>query len=92
MVLIEQSLETPRSPSIAARSLAGPTSRRPCRCVDLEEVSNWRCLVSEDTQQDLKRCVVMKRSSVVVEIVDDEVVGVTSILNIWSVETPRYLA
>jgi hypothetical protein len=34
----------------------------------------------------------MKRSSVVVEIVDDEVVGVTSILNIWSVETPRYLA
>jgi hypothetical protein len=34
----------------------------------------------------------MKRSSVVVEIVDDEVVGVTSILIIWSVETFRYLA
>jgi hypothetical protein len=37
MVLIEQSVETPRSPSMAARSLAGPTSRRPCRCADLEE-------------------------------------------------------
>jgi hypothetical protein len=33
----------------------------------------------------------MKRSSVVVEIVDDEVVGVTSILNERSVETSRYL-
>jgi hypothetical protein len=29
---------------------------------------------------------------VVVEIVDDEVVGVTSILNECSVETPRYPA
>jgi hypothetical protein len=36
MVLTEQSVETPRSPSMAARSLAGPTSRRPCRCADLE--------------------------------------------------------
>jgi hypothetical protein len=26
--LIERNVETPRSPSIAARSLAGPTSRR----------------------------------------------------------------
>jgi hypothetical protein len=34
----------------------------------------------------------MKMSSVVVEIVNDEVVGVTSILIIWSVETPRYPA
>jgi hypothetical protein len=34
----------------------------------------------------------MKKSSVVVEIVDNEVVGVTSILDIWSVETPRYPA
>jgi hypothetical protein len=34
----------------------------------------------------------MKRSFVVVEIVDDEVVGVTSILIVWSVETSRYLA
>jgi hypothetical protein len=54
MVLIEQSVETPRSPSIAARSLAGLTSRRPYRRADLKEVSNRRCLVSEDTQQDLE--------------------------------------
>jgi hypothetical protein len=37
--LIERSVETPRSPSIAARSLAGSTSRRPCRRADLEEAS-----------------------------------------------------
>jgi hypothetical protein len=40
MVLIEQSVETLRSPSMVARSLAGPTSRRPCRCADLEEALN----------------------------------------------------
>jgi hypothetical protein len=40
MVLIEQSVETPRSSSIAARSLVGPTSRRPCRHADLEEALN----------------------------------------------------
>jgi hypothetical protein len=40
MVLIEQSIETPRSPSIAARSLVGPTSGRPCGRADLKEVSN----------------------------------------------------
>jgi hypothetical protein len=39
MVLSEQSVETPRSPSIAARSLAGPTLGRPCRRADLEEAS-----------------------------------------------------
>jgi hypothetical protein len=39
MVLIKRSVETPRSPTIAARSLAGPTSRRPCRRADLEEAS-----------------------------------------------------
>jgi hypothetical protein len=33
----------------------------------------------------------VKRSSIVVEIVDDEVVGVTSILIVWSVETSIYL-
>jgi hypothetical protein len=77
---------------MAARSLVGPTSRRPCRRANLEEVSNRRCPVFEDSQQDLGRCIVMKRSSMVVKIVDDEVVGVTTILNIWSVETPRYLA
>jgi hypothetical protein len=36
MVLIERRVETPRSPSIAARSLAGPTLRRPCRRADLK--------------------------------------------------------
>jgi hypothetical protein len=51
MVLIERSVETPRSPSIAARSLAGPTSGRPCRRADLEEASNQQCHVSEDTQR-----------------------------------------
>jgi hypothetical protein len=53
MVLIERSVETPRSPSIAARSLAGPTSRRPCRRADLEEASIHPA--SKDTQQDLER-------------------------------------
>jgi hypothetical protein len=36
LVLIERSVETPRPPSIATRSLAGPTSRRPCRHDDLK--------------------------------------------------------
>jgi hypothetical protein len=58
MVLIKRSVETPRSPTIAASSLAGPTLGRPCRRGDLEEASNQRCLVSEDTQQDLERCVI----------------------------------
>jgi hypothetical protein len=40
MVFIERSAETPRSPSMTARSLAGPTSWRPCRRADLEEASN----------------------------------------------------
>jgi hypothetical protein len=39
MVLIEHSVKTPRSPSLATRSLAGPTSGRPCRRADLEEAS-----------------------------------------------------
>jgi CRISPR/Cas system CMR subunit Cmr4 (Cas7 group RAMP superfamily) len=43
MVLIVRSVETSRSPSIAARSLAGPTSGRSYRRVDLEEASNQRC-------------------------------------------------
>jgi hypothetical protein len=55
MVLIERSVETPRSPNIAARSLAGPTSGRPCRRADLEEASIHP--VFEDTQYDLERCV-----------------------------------
>jgi hypothetical protein len=40
---------------MAARSLAGPTSGRPYRRANLEEASNQRCPVSEDTQQDLER-------------------------------------
>jgi hypothetical protein len=65
MVLIERSVETPRYPSIAARSLAGPISRRPCRRADLEEASNRRCPVYEDTQQDLE-------SASYEEVVNDE--------------------
>jgi hypothetical protein len=38
--LIKRSVETPRSPSIASRSLAGKTSRRPCRHANLEEALN----------------------------------------------------
>jgi hypothetical protein len=55
MVLIKRSVETPRSPSIAARSLAGPTSGRPYRRADLKEASNHQWPVSEDTQQNLER-------------------------------------
>jgi hypothetical protein len=55
MVSIERNVETPRSPSIAAKGLAGPTSGRPCRRADLKEASNQQCPVSEDTQQDLER-------------------------------------
>jgi hypothetical protein len=54
MVLIERSVEAPRSPSMAARSLAGPTSRRPCRRANLEEASNQQRPVSEDPQEDLE--------------------------------------
>jgi hypothetical protein len=54
MVLIERSVETPRSPSMAARSLVGPTSWRPCRRADLKEASNQQCPVSEDTSKVLK--------------------------------------
>jgi hypothetical protein len=43
MVLIERSVETPSSPSIAARSLAVPTSGRPYRCADLKEASIHLC-------------------------------------------------
>jgi hypothetical protein len=39
MVLIKRSVETPRSPIMATRSLVGPTSGRPCRRADLEKAS-----------------------------------------------------
>jgi hypothetical protein len=40
MVLVYRSVEAPRSPYIAARSLGGPISRRLCRRVDREEFSS----------------------------------------------------
>jgi hypothetical protein len=48
MVLIERSVEAPRSPSIAAGDWEGR----------LKEALNQLCPVSEDTQQDFERCVV----------------------------------
>jgi hypothetical protein len=39
---------------------------------NLEEASNRRCPVSEDTQQNLETC--MKMSSVVVEMMNDEAI------------------
>jgi hypothetical protein len=57
MVLIKRIVERPRSPSIAARSVAGLTSGSPYRRADLEEASTQQCAVSEDTQQDLERYV-----------------------------------
>jgi hypothetical protein len=83
MVLIEQSVETPRSLNMAARSLAGPTSRRPCRHADLEEALN------NIAQYPRTPSKVLKGASNE-EIVDDESNKVMLILNVWSVETPRY--
>jgi hypothetical protein len=39
---------------MAAKSLAGPTSRRPYRRADLKEVSNQLCPVSEEHSNILK--------------------------------------
>jgi hypothetical protein len=69
MVLIERSVETLRSRSITTRSLAGPTSRRLCRCADVKKASNQLYPLSEDTKQGSYFKM--------------------SILNVWSVETPR---
>jgi hypothetical protein len=60
MVLIEQSVEAPRSPSMATRSLAGLTSKRPCRRANLKEALNHLCPVSEDTQQGLEKYVTQR--------------------------------
>jgi hypothetical protein len=54
MVLIDQSVETPRSPSMAARSLAGPTSRRLCRRADLKEALNNNAQYSRIPSKVLK--------------------------------------
>jgi hypothetical protein len=86
MVLIKRSVETPRSPSIAARSLAGPTSRRPCRRANIEEASNQLCQYLRIPSRTLKG---MSDEEVVNDAVADEIM---LILNVWSVETPRYLA
>jgi hypothetical protein len=70
MVFIERSVETPRSPSMAARSLAGLTSWRPCRPADLKEASNKLCPVSEDTQHGLGRYVDYIIAEVAMLVVD----------------------
>jgi hypothetical protein len=85
MVLIDQSVETSKSPSMAARSLAGPTSRRPCRRADLEEALNNNAQYPRIPSKVLK-------GAPNEEISDDEACVITSILNVWSVETPRYPA
>jgi hypothetical protein len=76
-----------------ARSLAGPTSKRP----QIDDVQYPRI-----PSRILKVCR-MKKSSVVVEMVKlsevvmsgtivDEAIKICRSLNIWSVETPRYPA
>jgi hypothetical protein len=90
--LIEQSVGTPKSPSIAARSLAGPTSGRSYRRADLEEASNQLCLVSEDTQQGLERRVVNNeawQSDVNLEHMDCRVTQISCIAARSLAETPE---
>jgi hypothetical protein len=88
MVLIERSVETPRSPSIATRNLAGLTSKR-------SQISNvqypripskiLKGASNEEVVNDVVAGVAM------LGLVDDKAVN-PLILNIWSVETPRYPA
>jgi hypothetical protein len=82
---------------MTARNLAGPTSRRPCRRADLKEASNQQCPVSEDTRKVLKDVSTEEVvKDVVVEVamsgLVDDVAKNPLILNVWSVETPRYPA
>jgi hypothetical protein len=92
MVLIKRSVEAPRSPSIAARSLAGTTSRRSCRRADLKEASN-------NVQYPRIPSRILKGASNE-EVVDDVAAEVSMmklgkvmlISNVWSVETSRYPA
>jgi hypothetical protein len=74
MVLIERSVETPRSPSIAARSLQGrpqgglvgvPTSKRP-------QINNAQYL---GIPSEILKSARVKKSSIVVETNDDEAGG-----------------
>jgi hypothetical protein len=74
MVLIKRSVEAPRSPSIAARSLLGPTSGGPLQACRPRRGLKQQCPVSEDTQQGLEKVHRMKKSSVVVEAVKNEVI------------------
>jgi hypothetical protein len=69
-MLIERSVETPRSPSIAAKSLAEP----PEACRPQEGLKSRRAQAPGDTWQDLEKACCMKSSSMVVEIVNDEAV------------------
>jgi hypothetical protein len=74
MVLIERSVEACRSLSIAARSLVGPTSRRRCRRADFEEVLNNKAQYPRIPSKVLKKVHRMKKSSVLVEAVNNEVI------------------
>jgi hypothetical protein len=90
---IQQSVETPRSPSMAVRSLAGPTSRRSCRRADLKEASI-------NNVQYLRIPSRILKGASNEEVVDDVVAEVSTmklgkvmlLSNVWSVETSRYPA
>jgi hypothetical protein len=85
MVWIKRSVETPRSPGIVARSLAGLTLGRPCRHADLEEAS------INNVQYPRISSKILKGASHE-EVINDETDEILSILSVWSVETPRYPA
>jgi hypothetical protein len=97
MILSKRSVETPRSPSIPARSLAGPTSRSPCRRADLEKASinnvQYPRIPSKFLKGVLHEEVVNDETDVaMVETNNDEAGEIMLILNVRSVETPRYPA
>jgi hypothetical protein len=71
---------------MAARSLAGPTSGRPCRRADLKKRSK---IINGQYLRIPSRILKMASHE---EVVNDESHEVVLILNVWSVETPRYLA
>jgi hypothetical protein len=69
MVLIQRSVQTLRSPSIAARSLAGPTTGKPCRRADPKEAS------SNDVQYPRIPSRILKGAHLLDEEVVDDVVA-----------------
>jgi hypothetical protein len=81
MMLIERSVETPRSPSMAARNLAGPTSGRPYRRADLEEALNNNAQYPRIPSKVLK-------GALHEEVVDD-VVAELAMLGGWSTMKPK---